>query len=461
MFESMTVPAVDPEWVDEEPGPGDADYQAYLAWEARQIAFWTAYGASVGPAEEVLPDLAGMRTDAGLLGAVQRAGRAEAQAAGARLRSIADYALRRMRTPEVGYDEKAMAHSAQAEIGVMLRVTPAAASHWLDLAMTLVRRLPRTLATLEAGTITLPAARAIAEESENLDVAQGAHLEATVLPQAPERTPGSLRRLTRREVERLDAEAVRTRAEAALAKRTLYVKDEPDGMATLCAYLPTDQAHACFDAIDALVHPKAPGEDRPVGARRVDALVEVVAAATGTDPWNPPAPESSVLTPEQIAELNRGADVYVPSPAMKAAVRRRDKHCRFPGCRRPARQCEIDHTLAFVKAGGRTIYTNLACVCRFHHQIKQAPGWHCEQDDRGRLTWTTPTGLRFITRPPPDEGEEAPDQDQRAPEGDQRHHRPRPGGRPQLLGAVPVVEPGPAHPRHGPVGQRERDREHR
>ncbi len=407
MFESMVLPVVDPEWVDEEPVPGDANYEAYLTWEAHQIAFWSAYGQSVGPAEDTLPDLSGLRTDTGLLGAVGRAGQAEARAAGAKLRAIADYALRRMRNPQDGYDEKSMAHSAQAEIGVMLRITPAAASHWLDLAMALVRRLPTTLATLETGAISLPTVRAIAEVSENLNVAQCARLEAAVLPKAPERTPGSVRRLARREVEKLDAEAVRKRREAALAQRSLYVQDEPDGMATLCAYLPAEQAHACFEAIGALVHPKAPGEDRPVGARRVDALVEVIAAATGTDPRTPPAPVSAAPTAEQIADLNRGADVYTPRPSLKAAIRKRDRHCRFPGCRRPARQCDLDHTIAF--PGGRTIYTNLACLCRFHHQIKQLPGWHCAQDHRGRLTWTTPTGLRFITRPPPDDGEEPPD----------------------------------------------------
>ncbi|MBA3745689.1 MAG: HNH endonuclease, partial [Sporichthya sp.] len=58
---------------------------------------------------------------------------------------------------------------------------------------------------------------------------------------------------------------------------------------------------------------------------------------------------------------------------------------------------------------GRTVYTNLACLCRYHHRIKQMPGWHCEQDDHGALTWTTPTGQRFITRPPPEDGEEPPD----------------------------------------------------
>jgi hypothetical protein len=93
---------------------------------------------------------------------------------------------------------------------------------------------------------------------------------------------------------------------------------------------------------------------------------------------------------------------------MKTAIRARDKHCRFPGCRRPARHCDLDHTIPFVKVGGRlvgpgTVYSNLGALCRFHHQIKAMPGWHLEQE-RGRFIWTTPKGMRFVTYPPPDEG---------------------------------------------------------
>ncbi|WP_019875187.1 hypothetical protein [Sporichthya polymorpha] len=51
---------------------------------------------------------------------------------------------------------------------------------------------------------------------------------------------------------------------------------------------------------------------------------------------------------------------------------------------------------------GGTRYWNLGCLCRFHHQVKQMPGWHLEQD-RGRFIWTTPTGLRFITYPGADD----------------------------------------------------------
>ncbi|WP_293774450.1 DUF222 domain-containing protein [Sporichthya sp.] len=225
-----------------------------------------------------------------------------------------------MANPEVGYDAEAMEHSAQSEIGLALGITPESASQSIDLALALTRRLPQTFAALEDGAITLPTARAIVEEAVNLDVAQCAHLEKAVLAKAAGRTTGSIRRAARREVEKLDGEAVRKRREKAVAERSLYVTDEPDRMATLHAYLPREQAHACFTAIDALAHPKAAGDDRPVGARRAHALVDLIAAATGTDPRTPPAPQSCALTAEQIAELNRGAEVYVPRLALRDTV---------------------------------------------------------------------------------------------------------------------------------------------
>ena len=332
---------------------------------------------------------------------------------GAKLRAVAEFALRRMATPEVGYDAEAMLHSAQAEVGLRLRVSPSEASDLTQTALYLARRLPRTFGALEDGAISLAKVRVLIEESLNLSVAQCAKLEAALAGQAGPRTLRGFRNRVRREVERLDADAVRKRRAAAVAERALYVKDEPDGMATLCLYLPAAQVRAIYATVNSRIpaHP-SPGDDRLIGARRVDHLVEVLAAAFGVDLR---AVETAVPAPtaEQIARLDRGADSYVPSPALKAAVRARDRHCRFPGCRRPAVHCDVDHTNPFnlaLKTGGRTVYTNLGCLCRFHHRVKQLPGWHLTQDQHGTFHWTDPAGRVFITRPPPpDGGEEPPD----------------------------------------------------
>ncbi|HEV2374301.1 MAG TPA: HNH endonuclease signature motif containing protein [Streptosporangiaceae bacterium] len=60
--------------------------------------------------------------------------------------------------------------------------------------------------------------------------------------------------------------------------------------------------------------------------------------------------------------------------------------------------CDVDHTLAY-QHGGRTCECNLALLCRHHHRAKQAHGWGLTQDQPGVLTWTTPSGRTYTTKP--------------------------------------------------------------
>ena len=72
-------------------------------------------------------------------------------------------------------------------------------------------------------------------------------------------------------------------------------------------------------------------------------------------------------------------------------LRARDQHCRFPGCRRAAIRCEIDHTIDAAK-GGPTALWNLAHLCQRHHSMKQFTRWKVTQLPGGVLEWTSPTG---------------------------------------------------------------------
>lgn len=177
VFESLTTgldpgqerSGFDPAWTEREPLPGEVGYAAYLAYEAQQIAFWNSYAAGDAPPAgalggELLPYLNGARTDAGLLAEVGRAARAVDAAEGRKLRAIADYALRAIANPVVGYDERMMVHSVEAEIGLQLRVPPSTASQWVNLALTLARRLPETLARLQRGELSRAAAEMIADD---------------------------------------------------------------------------------------------------------------------------------------------------------------------------------------------------------------------------------------------------------------------------------------------------------
>jgi len=85
---------------------------------------------------------------------------------------------------------------------------------------------------------------------------------------------------------------------------------------------------------------------------------------------------------------------YRPSAALRHLIEIRHATCVFPGCRRPAAQCDIDHTIAY-RRGGKTCLCNLAPLCRHHHDVKQTIGWTLEQTSPGTLTWTTPAGRRY------------------------------------------------------------------
>jgi hypothetical protein len=93
-------------------------------------------------------------------------------------------------------------------------------------------------------------------------------------------------------------------------------------------------------------------------------------------------------------------DRYRPSADLLRALRVRDEHCRFPGCRQPVRRCDVDHTHD-AALGGDTHIDNLAHLCRRHHTLKHATDWQVRQLGAGSLEWTSPTGLVYIDVPTP------------------------------------------------------------
>jgi hypothetical protein len=106
-------------------------------------------------------------------------------------------------------------------------------------------------------------------------------------------------------------------------------------------------------------------------------------------------------------------DRYKPTARQRAYLAARDERCRFPGCRRPAHRCDIDHTQD-AALGGATCICNLAHFCRRHHTVKHHTAWTVRQLGRGVLEWTSPTGRRYEDRPPttvrfiPDEADARP-----------------------------------------------------
>ncbi|MCV7420064.1 DUF222 domain-containing protein [Mycobacterium yunnanensis] len=104
-----------------------------------------------------------------------------------------------------------------------------------------------------------------------------------------------------------------------------------------------------------------------------------------------------IVHPGQAPPENR----YRPSKKLADFVRCRDMTCRFPGCRVPATNCDVDHTIPWPH--GPTAASNLKCVCRKHHLLKTfwggENGWRDRQLDDGTVIWTAPDGREFVTTP--------------------------------------------------------------
>jgi hypothetical protein len=52
----------------------------------------------------------------------------------------------------------------------------------------------------------------------------------------------------------------------------------------------------------------------------------------------------------------------------------RDKHCAFPGCRRPPVACDAHHVVHWAD-GGPTSLGNLVLLCRQHHTLIHSTPW--------------------------------------------------------------------------------------
>jgi hypothetical protein len=119
-----------------------------------------------------------------------------------------------------------------------------------------------------------------------------------------------------------------------------------------------------------------------------------------------------LIPPELVAELAKSAKLvglahpadaspepgYVPSKALADFVRYRDLTCRWPGCDRPAAECDLDHTIPYGD-GGRTHASKHRCYCRTHHLVNTFWGWRDKQLPDGTLILISPSGHTYVTAP--------------------------------------------------------------
>jgi hypothetical protein len=336
----------------------------------------------------------------------------------------------------------------RAELASALRIPERTAEAQLAVSESLVNDLPDTLAALVAGEISYRHAQIMVDHTRALDTAALRALEAGALPFARNLTASKFERKIRSLRERANPETIRERHVRAVTDREIVFDPGQDGMAWLSAYLPAAEALGAYNRVSELAATlQCPGEERTLTQLRADVFRDLLIdgeagdQASGVtakvfvtvpvltlldrdellghelpatlDGYGPIDADTArtlaghassfirLLThPETGAVLSVGRDSYRVPQDLKNWLQIRDATCRFPGCSRHASRCEIDHTHDWAH-DGQTRHDNLAHLCKSHHILKHKSDWQVAQarDGTGNLTWTSPAGRNYTTKP--------------------------------------------------------------
>lgn len=333
--------------------------------------------------------------------------------------------------------------AAIADIAMRLSIaegTVVTMAHQADLLRT---RAPQVWGMFREGDISIANARNVAATLESLpeNPATDAALDSkaaewAVLP--PARFKGRMHTLR----ERLHPISLTERHTEAAKGRRFWRENDRDGMAWLGVQFRSPDAEMAWQRVDAIARHLAEqaGETRTLDQLRADVVADMLTGRS--DPATEPRATVGVLIPMMTllgrsdepatlegygpidADTARGLTAHAPSfyrilthpvsstildvdrtsyrpPAdLKRWLALRDGTCRFFGCGRAARHCDVDHTTGWTR-GGTTSATNLAHLSKRHHTLKGESRWKVVQGEAGKLTWTSPTGAIRTTDPPP------------------------------------------------------------
>lgn len=346
-----------------------------------------------------------------------------------------------------------------AELAAALHVGERTVSNWLGDGAALVGMYGDTLASLRGGRIDERHASAIIDGGAALTSHNRAEYERLILPIAENDTAPATRQHARVIAARLQPDCLAENQRRALAERRVRMFDVDDGMSRLLLDGPTTLVHGIYERLTAMgvaladaggsPTPEADDEaagdpdERTLDQRRADIMCDLLltgAPTTGEtelgairatvqvtipiltlaglddDPAlldgerpidadtaralaaSAPCWQRVMIHPVTHEPLR--LDTYRPSKRLRRLIASRDQRCRWPGCRRPARQSDIDHTIAF-DDGGQTCADNLEVLCRRHHTMKHASPWHVRHLGGGTLEFTSPTRRRYRNDAPP------------------------------------------------------------
>jgi hypothetical protein len=105
---------------------------------------------------------------------------------------------------------------------------------------------------------------------------------------------------------------------------------------------------------------------------------------------------SVVVRPVLDLAEHLSVDAYEATQAIHERVTLTHPTCVFPWCTRQSRRADADHIVPWDPDTGPTCTTNLAPLCRHHHQHKTHGRWRYRRLGPTSFLWTSPHGLRFL-----------------------------------------------------------------
>lgn len=335
------------------------------------------------------------------------------------------------------------------DISAALRLSANTAQARIDIARTLVNHLPNTCSALATGEISPAHATAIARETatairDGLPESAIFEIEERAISYAEFHTPAQVASQVKTTLARIAPEEFEEIVQRARDTRRVSCYPESEGMSTIVAILPAEDAQIVMTALEAFIKAESeplPAQKRSMDMKRADALTNISNLFLST-PKNSAAPHRRPVTvnvtidlptllglaenpgqlsgygpiPASVARtlasdgkwkrfitdpqtgvlLDYGRQTYEPPQALVDFLIARDRTCRFPGCRRSALLSDLDHAQSW-ESGGVTSLQNLGALCRRHHQLKTHGGWKIESEADGSCTWTSPLGKKYFT----------------------------------------------------------------
>jgi len=323
-----------------------------------------------------------------------------------------------------------------AELAPLLQESIPSAWNLIHDAANLYTRHPRLWGAMQAGQVPVWQARKAAQACAEAGLGLAATLLVDVrLQPAWGRLPwGRIQAKLRGYIVDADKELALARAAAKKRERFVRITHDGDASAFLAARLDTADAVALGVAIDAIAK-SLMMDGRPESLPELRALA-LGGLARPTDDGTLPRPTSTLvvhvaresvedgdgvaridgigpLLLEQVIELlahhkvrllpvldlagDPSVDSYEIPQWMRTQVLIRDPYSRFPYSTSRSRQCDVDHTREFDKAGppGQTRPSNLGPFGRREHRPKTFGGWQAAQPEPGEFHLTSPLGYRY------------------------------------------------------------------